>query len=66
MNIQQDKRIVIGKRVTIGAMVGSIATIFANIYPEYANSFIAGATVVTFFVQIIVANYWGITHREKT
>ena len=53
--------VIIGKRVTIGAVVGSISTIFANIYPEYAGSFVAGATVVTFIAQVLIARYAGVT-----
>jgi hypothetical protein len=67
LKIQRDNGnvVVIGKRVTIGAAVGAIATIFANIYPEHAGSFVASATVVTFIVQIIVANWIGITNAGK-
>ena len=53
--------VIIGKRIPLGLMVGGIATIFANIYPEYAASFVAGATVVTGIAQIILVNWVGVT-----
>ena len=57
-------QIVIGKRVALGAMVGSIATVFANIYPEHAPAIIGSVTAVTFFLQIIVGHFAKITTKE--
>ena len=57
--------IVIGKRVALGAMVGSVATVFANIYPEHAPAIIGSVTAVTFFLQIAVAHFANITTKEQ-
>lgn len=61
INTPSGNSVIIGKRVTVGVAIGSIATIFANLYPEYAGSFVAGATAVTFITQILIARYGGIT-----
>ena len=53
--------VIIGKRVTVGAAIGSSAAILANIFPEYASSFVAGAVPVTLIAQILIARYGGIT-----
>lgn len=58
-----EKTVVIGKRVTIGGAIGSIATGFSYIFPEQAPAIIAFAFPVTFIIQIIVANYWGVTTK---
>jgi len=56
-----DKTVIIGKRVTIGGAIGSVATGLSYIFPEQAPAIIAFAVPVTFFVQIIIANYYSIT-----
>ena len=63
MKIEREGKspVVIGKRVTIGAAVTSLTAVLANIFPEYAPSIIASATVVTFVIQVIVANKFGVT-----
>jgi hypothetical protein len=53
--------IVIGKRVTIGAAVTSTASVFASLFPEYASAILAASVAVTFIIQVIVANRYGIT-----
>jgi hypothetical protein len=61
----QPNTVIIGKRIPIGVMVGSVATILANLYPEYATSIVAGATVVTGLAQILVVNWLGVTGPKK-
>ena len=56
--------VVIGKRVALGAMVGSVATVFANIYPEHAPAIIGSVTAVTFFLQVAVGHFTNITTKE--
>ena len=56
--------IVIGKRVALGAMVGSVATVGAALFPEYAVAIMGSVTVVTFFLQLAVAHYGGITTKQ--
>ena len=53
--------LVIGKRVTIGACITSTCAVFAFIFPAYAPAIIAAAVPVTFVIQVIVANRYGIT-----
>ena len=68
MKFQSDngKVVVIGKRVTLGAAIGSVATIFAELFPEHATAIIASAVPITFIAQVIVANWIGVTTREPT
>ena len=64
MKIQAgENTIVVGKRVALGAMVGSVATVFANIYPEHAPAIIGSVTAVTFFLQIVVGHFATITTK---
>jgi len=60
LNIQPNT-IIIGKRIPLGAAIGALATVFANLYPEHAASIVASATVVTFVAQIVVVNWLGVT-----
>ena len=53
--------IVIGKRVSIGAAMTSLAAVFAFFFPDYAPAFVAAAVPITFVIQVIVANRYGIT-----
>ena len=59
-----DTQIVVGKRVTIGAMVGSVTTVFANIYPDYAAAIVGSATAITFFIQLLVAHFASVTTKD--
>lgn len=54
--------IIIGKRVTVGAAITSLATVFSSIFPQHATAIIASATVITFVAQVIIANYIGVTN----
>ncbi len=56
-----DAEIVIGKRVSVGAAIGGVASVFGNLYPEYAPSILAGVVPFTFIVQILIARYAGVT-----
>ena len=53
--------IIIGKRVTIGAFIGSIASVLAFYFPEHATPIVSGSTALIFIVQVIVANRYGVT-----
>ena len=57
-------QIVIGKRVALGAMVGSVATTFAALYPDNAVAIMGSVTAVTFFLQIAVGHFTNITTKE--
>ena len=60
MNIQPNT-IIIGKRIPLGAAIGAVATVFANVFPDHAASIVAGSTAVIFIAQIIVVNWIGVT-----
>ncbi len=59
-----DNEIIVGKRIAVGAVLGSIAKIFATLYPENATIFYESGLVLTFIVQIILANYFSITTKD--
>ena len=66
MKIQAGKtQIVVGKRVALGAMIGSVATTFAALFPDYAVAIMGSVTAVTFFVQVAVAHFTSITTKEQ-
>jgi len=56
-----DKPVIIGKRVTFGAAITSVAAVFAHIFPEQAPAIISAAVPVTFVGQILIVRYFGIT-----
>ena len=56
-----DNEIVIGKRVTVGAMITSLAGVLAHFYPEHSPAIIGAAVPITFIVQVIIANKLGVT-----
>lgn len=53
--------IVIGKRVTAGAAINSIAAVFAHFYPQHAPAIVAAAVPITFVAQVMIARYGGVT-----
>ena len=53
--------LIIGKRVTIGAAITSVCAMLAFIFPEKAPAIVAAAVPVTFAIQVIVANRFGVT-----
>jgi hypothetical protein len=55
------KEFVIGKRVTVGAAINSVASIFAFIFPDHAPAIVASAVPFTFLVQVYIANQFGVT-----
>lgn len=57
--------IVIGKRVTLGAAINSIAAGFAHFNPENAAFYVSIAVPITFAAQVIVANWMGVTTSEQ-
>lgn len=55
------KQIIIGKRVTIGAAIGGLGSAVAAIWPQYSQAILALVTPITFVVQVIIANRYGVT-----
>ncbi len=53
--------VIVGKRVPIGAAINSVGVIFAAFYPENAIQIMAGIIPLTFTIQVMIVNYWGIT-----
>lgn len=53
--------VVIGKRVTVGAAINSVAATLAHYYPEHAPAIVSVAVPLTFVAQILIARYGGIT-----
>ena len=58
-----DTVIVVGKRITVGAVFGSIAKIIASLYPDYAVVAYEASLVVTFVVQMALANFFSNTTK---
>ena len=54
-------RVIIGKRVTVGAAILGVANALVHFYPEQAGAILAIATPVIFVVQLFIARYAGIT-----
>ena len=52
---------VIGKRVTIGAAINSVAAVAAHFLPDHAPAIVAAAVPITFVSQVLIAKYGGIT-----
>ena len=53
--------VIIGKRVTVGAAIGGVAAAIGNIWPEYANLLLNLVPPLTFVVQLVVVNRYGVT-----
>ena len=53
--------IIIGKRIPIGSAITGVAAFFAVIFPEYAAAILATAVPLTFGVQVIIVNCFGVT-----
>ena len=53
--------IIIGKRITAGAAITSVAAVFAHIFPDNAPAIISAAVPVTFVVQMIIVRKYGVT-----
>ena len=56
-------KIVIGKRVQVGAVLTSVAGILSHFWPEHAPAFIAAAVPITFIAQVLIAKYGGVTTK---
>lgn len=59
------KNIVIGKRVTLGVVINSIAVALVDYYPDHATAIMAASTFLIFIAQIIIVNRFGITQPES-
>ena len=55
--------IVIGKRIQVGAAINGIALAFAAIFTDQAIVIMACVIPTTFAVQVVIANYWGVTTK---
>lgn len=55
--------IVIGKRVTLGAVINSIVLIAGIYFPQHQQALLAAATPLTFFAQVYVGNTYSITTK---
>jgi len=60
-----DEVIVIGKRISVGAGIAASAKVLAVFWPDYTVAFYEGAFVLTFIIQMVLANYFGITTKES-
>ena len=58
-----ESTVVVGKRITVGVVLGSIAKIVSTIYPDYAVVAYESATVLTFVAQMVLANYFSNTTK---
>lgn len=65
ISIEGSPPIIIGKRVTVGALVGSITSILSFYYPEHAPVFVAASVPITMIAQIIIANWIGVTTADQ-
>ena len=55
--------IVIGKRITVGAAITSLAGVFAHFFPEDAAAIIGLAVPLIFITQIVIVKVWGVTTK---
>ncbi len=53
--------LVVGKRVSVGAAITSIAGVGAHFYPQHAAAFIGLAVPITLVLQVFIANKLGVT-----
>jgi len=58
-----ENTVVVGKRITVTVLFGSVAKIGASIYPDYAVVAYESGTVLTFIVQLVLANYFSNTTK---
>jgi hypothetical protein len=56
-----ETEILIGKRVSVGAAIGGIASVFGALFPEYAPAILAGVIPITFITQLLIARFGSIT-----
>ena len=61
IELSDKNHVIIGKRVTVGAAINSIAAAIAHFFPEHAVAIVSVAVPVTFIVQVLIARYGGIT-----
>ena len=65
LDIKGKPPVIIGKRVTAGALIGSFVSIAAHFFPEHAPAFIAASVPLTMVAQIIIANKFGVTSADS-
>ena len=53
-----DKTLIVGKRISVGAVFGAIAKIVATIYPDYGIIAYETALILTFLAQLGLANWF--------
>jgi hypothetical protein len=61
INTSDGKSVIVGKRITVGAAINSVASICAFIFPDYAPAIVAAAVPLTFLVQVVIVNKYGVT-----
>ena len=63
MKIERDDgpAIIIGKRVTVGAVIGGVAAAVAHFVPQHAPAILSLIVPLTFLVQVLIANFYGVT-----
>jgi len=55
--------LVVGKRVTVGMALAQLAAIGAHYFPAHAAPLVSAAGVLTFVVQVWIANNMSITSK---
>ena len=65
INRESGPPIIVGKRVTIGAAILGVANAIAHFYPEQAPAILAIVMPLTFVVQLLVVNYFGVTSNGE-
>jgi len=58
------ENIVVGKRITVGAIINSTAATVAYFFPEQAPAIVSAAIPVTAAVQVYLVNKYGITQKD--
>ena len=66
ISIEGKPPIVIGKRVTVGALITSLTAIATHFYPEHAPAIVAATVPITMVAQIIIANWIGVTSADES
>ena len=53
--------IIIGKRIKVGAAITSLAAIAVHYFPGHGPAIVAAVVPITFVVQVVLANKFGVT-----
>ena len=55
--------LIIGKRISIGAAITSLAGFLTHFFPDHGPAFIGAAVPITLLLQIWIANKYGVTTK---